>query len=142
MPPNSYTAKEGFECPSYEYEVISRRGCYGMNWAMSNYHSEADFTRGEWPNVEYLLEATLRPALMYLVGDTSRWAPHGGHQYTFLRLSGHCTPKFRHLGNHPNGHCNVLFHDSHVEPVLDIELPGQGPWQRSLPWWNAEDYGR
>jgi len=139
-PETSYTAKENFECPSYEYESISRRGCYGMNWAMANYDSEGqgNFIRNSWPNCEYLFEATLRPAHLYLVGDTSRWAPYGGHQYTFLRLSGSSTPRFRHLGNHPEGHCNVLFHDSHVEPLEDMQIPGQV--YTYLPWFNREDY--
>ena len=138
-PPRSYTAKENFNCPSYERQ-ISKRGCYGMNFPMAGYvYEDVYYIRqypgnSHWSNKQYMLEATLRPGEMYLVGDTTSPPPYG-HQCSFLRMSVTSTPVFRHLG-----HCNVLFHDSHVEPLKDKEIPGMvGGY---LPWFNGEDYYR
>ena len=36
MPTVSYIPKAAFECPSYEWKY-TRRGSYGMNWAMAGY---------------------------------------------------------------------------------------------------------
>ena len=133
MPTASYIPKGAFECPSYEWN-IGRRGCYGMNWAMQGYDpaGRGDYIRNPYPYWEYKLSATLRPGRVYLVGDTTRHPPYG-HNSGFLRLGTTSTPTFRHLE-----HCNVVFHDGHVEPVMDAELPPQMRYY--LPWFNREEY--
>ena len=133
VPTTSYVPKGAFECPSYEWRYSSR-GSYGINWAMQGYDAagQGDYIRGTYPRWQYELEATLRPGRVYLVGDTTRHPPYG-HHTNFLRLGAHCTPTFRHLE-----HCNVVFHDGHVEPLEDAEIPAQVYCY--LPWFNREEY--
>lgn len=130
MPPKTYTSPEIFNCGSYQFEY-TRRGCYGMNGRMA----QDEQGEGRWcSNGHYMLAETIKPADMYLIGDTKRVPPYG-HNYQFSRGSWWCTADFRHLE-----HANVLFHDRHVESMSDSEVQAEA-WQY-LPWWNREEYYR
>ncbi|MHC4718353.1 MAG: type II secretion system protein [Planctomycetota bacterium] len=149
--PRHYVDRDAFLCPSDPYRLISPagwphdRGSYGLNRHMTD-NGEPDWVQKSEssPNYtrHYKLHETLQPSKMYLVGETG--ANESSHLYALIRPieaavgdPALTTPAFRHRDRLST---NMLFHDGHIEPMTDEEIPFVRPTWGYLPWFNNNEY--